>query len=99
MTSNQDRTLSLGRLTIVWAGNPPAKPHRRRALTIGSTVVLTEDDYYLRHYSGVIPGETLGVIVGLSELNPDDTGVLVDWGGGDIVRSHPEGLQIVRPQK
>lgn len=48
---------------------------------VGTPVVLLTDSRYLREYHEAAAGDT-GTVVRHSELNPNDNGVLVNWGAG-----------------
>lgn len=55
---------------------------------VGARVLLVTGppSSYLEWRRGVLKGETVGTVVEQSQLNTDDTGVLVDWGDGEPVR-------------
>lgn len=61
----------------------------------GTPVVLVADEPYLREYHGAVAGQ-LGTVIEPSSLNPEDSGVLVDWGvrSNDMVRMDLSELRL-----
>ena len=53
--------------------------------TVGQRVRLLADSWFLRERHDAVPG-SIGTVVAHSQLNREDTGVLVDWGNGTSVR-------------
>lgn len=72
----------------------------RTALFLPTTrVQLIREDYYLRNHHGVVPDQTVGTVVDWSRLNPDDYGVLIDWGDGETVRADVQELRRIPNRK
>lgn len=65
------------------------------ALAIGARVTAPHPDPYLRNYHRVVARVTEGTVVRPSQLGPDDSGWLVDWGYGGEVRCEARELAIV----
>lgn len=59
----------------------PKVAHLTHTPAHGSFVILLRDSWYMREHHGASKG-AVGMVVEPSRLNPDDTGVLVDWGNG-----------------
>ena len=66
---------------------------RAQRFPIGTPVLATHPDRYLRERHGVVGWVTVGVVAGHSRLNDDDSGVIVDWGNNLTVRCDVEELE------
>lgn len=67
--------------------------HLTAAPPVGTAVRLLADSWYLREYHSASVG-SIGTVVQHSHLNPDDNGVLVDWGDSQTVRCNLEELAM-----
>ncbi|MFF2053728.1 hypothetical protein ACFVU2_19145 [Leifsonia sp. NPDC058194] len=69
-------------------------PHLRERPPLDTPVFLLKDDWFLRTHHNARIG-SIGIIAGHSALNPDDDGVLVNWGDGSPVRCNLDELSAV----